>query len=81
MELLSLKNASKEFKIELLKALGLSVDEKDLYVMKDGRPYLDKYSEKPVRFSNMAIFPGSAIIIDDNLLSVASYLDEHSEVM
>jgi len=80
MELLTLKEASKEFKIKLLRALGLDVDERDIYVIKDGKQVIDQYIDKPVRFDNMAIFPGSTIVIDDNPLSIASYLEEHEEI-
>ncbi len=80
MELISLKEAPKEFKLELLKALELGVDEKGIYVTKNGEPVIDHYIDKPVRFDNMAIFPGSTIVLDDNPLSLASYIEEHGEV-
>jgi len=49
-------------------------------VTPDGKPVTDPYIDKPVRFDNMAIFPGSTIVLDDNPLSIASYLDEYEEV-
>ena len=81
MELLTLKEAPKEFKIQLLRALGLDVDEQNIYVIKDGKQVIDQYIDKPVRFDNMAIFPGSTIVIDDNPLSIASYLEEYEETV
>jgi len=79
LELISLKEAPREFKLELLKALGLNVDERGLYVTRDGKVVTDPYIEKPVQFNNMAIFPGSAIVLDDNPLSIASYIEDHPE--
>jgi len=80
LELFSLKGTPKEFRVALLKALGLDVDEKGVYVTKDGNPVIDGYIDKPVRFENMAIFPGSTIVLDDNPLSIASYIEEHGEI-
>jgi hypothetical protein len=79
LEILSIKTAPKEFKLELLKALGLGVDDKEIYVIKDGKPVVDDYVNKPVRFDNMAIFPGSTVVLDDNPLSIASYIEDHPE--
>jgi hypothetical protein len=80
VDLYSLRNEPKEFKLQLLKALGLDVDEKGVFVVKDGQAVIDVYIDKPVRFDNMAIFPGSTIVIDDNPLSIASYLEEHEQI-
>ena len=41
---------------------------------------IDKYIEEPVRLDNMIIFPGSTIILDDNPLSIISYLEEYGDV-
>lgn len=79
MELISIKEAPTSFKAALLKALGLDVDMEG-YVVKDGVPVTDKYTGKMVRMNNMAIFPGSTIVLDDNPLSIASYVEEYGEV-
>lgn len=79
MELISLKKFSKEQKVELLEQLGMSVDKKGI-VTKDGEPVVDKYIGKPVSLDNMVIFPGSAIVLDDNALSIARYMDEYGEL-
>jgi hypothetical protein len=79
LELITLKDMSREFKVLLLKELGLGVDG-DGYVTKEGHRVLDKYIEQPVRLDNMAIFPGSSIVLDDNPLSIALYFDEYGEV-
>ncbi len=79
MELLAIKTAPKEFRIELLRSLGYDVDADSIYVTKNGEQVIDKYIDKPVRLDNMAIFPGSEIILDDNPLSIASYFEEYGE--
>ena len=79
LELISLKEANKESKLKLLKALELDVDADGIYVTKNGKAVVDPYIDRPVRFNNMAIFPGSAIVLDDNPLSIASYIEEHPE--
>ncbi len=80
LELVSIRDAPKEFRLKLLKELGYGVDEKGVFVTKNGATVTDPYIGKPVRFDNMAIFPGSTIIIDDNPVSIAMYLEEHEEV-
>lgn len=79
MELIILKEAPREFKLGLLRALEYDVDKNGVYVTKNGTPVIDQYIDKPVRFDNMAIFPGSTIVIDDNPLSIASYIEDHPE--
>lgn len=79
MELISLKEVSINSKIALLKELGFNSDGE--YVLDfEGNKVLDKYIEVPVKVNNMAIFPGSTIIIDDNELSVSLYLEEFGDV-
>lgn len=76
MELISIKNMPKEAKILLLRGLGYSSD--GTFVLdSSGHKVKDRYIEVEVKLSNMLIFPGSTIILDDNPLSIASYLEEH----
>lgn len=65
-------------KLLLLKELGLSADANG-YITKDGEQVQDKYLGQPVRVENMAIFPGSAVVLDDNPLSIALYIEEYGE--
>ena len=75
MELISLKQISSESKIQLLKELGYCSDGE--YVLDSkGSKVLDRYIEIPVKVNNMAIFPGSTIILDNNELSLSLYLEE-----
>lgn len=79
-ELVSIKDMPKELKIELLKELGYNSD--GIFVLeKDGKKYLDKYIQEPVRIDNMVIFPGSTIILDNNPLSITSFLEEFGDVL
>lgn len=75
VELISIKNLSTEDKLFLLKELGYGSD--GIFVTdKGGIKVCDRYIDEPVRINNMLIFPGSTIILDDNPLSIASYLEE-----
>jgi hypothetical protein len=81
LELVSLKGAPREFKVALLKSLGYGVDKDGFVVDSKGERIADKYSDKQVRIDNLAIFPGRSptVIMDDNLLSMASYIEEYEE--
>ncbi len=79
-KLISIKDMPKNFKIMLLKELGYDSDE-TFVLDKNGEKYLDKYIEEPVRIDNMAIFPESAIILDNNPLSISSFLEEFGDVI
>lgn len=79
MELLSLKDVSNESKISLLRELGFDSD--GVFVLDSaGNRVLDKYINEPVRLDNMIILPGSTVILDDNSLSIASYIEEYGDV-
>jgi hypothetical protein len=77
MELLSLHGISDESKVALLRALGFDCDGRN--VLREGRPLVDPVVGESVTIDNMAILPGSTVVIVDNPLSVAAYLDEHGE--
>ena len=80
MELVSLKNIDKDSKIMILQELGYDSDGN--YVLdKEGKPVLDKYLEIPVQIDKMVIFPGSTIILDDNEVSISSYMAEFGDVL
>jgi len=67
-------------RIQLLKELGYDSD--GTFVLdKKGNKLLDRYTDDPVHLDNMAILPGSTIILDDNPLSITSYLDEFGDVV
>jgi hypothetical protein len=75
VNLVPLANVSLKSKTELLKGLGYDTD--GIYVLKNKKRYPDPYTNKPVKVSNMAILPGSAIVIDDNSFSLIEYLEDY----
>ncbi len=79
MELISLKQVSGKSKILLLRELGFDSDG-EFVLDRSGNKVSDRYAEIPVRLDNMVILPGSTIILDDNELSIASYLEEFGDV-
>ncbi|MEK6932518.1 MAG: hypothetical protein AABW56_01845 [Nanoarchaeota archaeon] len=80
MELVSLKNVSKESKIMLLKELGYTSDGEFILDSK-GKQILDRYLEIPIKIENMIILPGSEIILDDNEASISRYMEEFGDVL
>ncbi|MFH1682417.1 MAG: hypothetical protein ABIA37_01340 [Candidatus Woesearchaeota archaeon] len=74
-ENISLKNLPKEVKVEVLRELGYDSDGQ--FVLKDGETFLDRYTEEPVKINNMLILQGSTIIINDDPLSISSYLEDY----
>lgn len=80
MELISLKNISNDSKIELLKELGYESDG-EFVLDSNGNKMLDRYLEIPIKVDKMVILPGSAIILDDNELSLSRYLEEFGDVL
>ena len=63
----------------LLKELGYGTDG-EFVLDNSGKKVLDKYVDIPVRVENMVILPGSEIILDDNELSISSYIEEYGDV-
>jgi len=80
VRLLSLEDAPTAFKIKLVQELGYSSD--GTYVLeKNGERCLDRYTKEPVQLNNMMILPGSTIILDNNSLSISSFLEEFGDVI
>ncbi len=79
MELISLKNISIQSKTLLLKQLGYNSDGEFIYDS-ENKKVIDRYIDIPVRVNNMVILPGSSIILDDNELSISSYIEEFGDV-
>jgi hypothetical protein len=82
-ELVSIHNMPQKLRIELLKRLGYDSD--GVFVLKDGEKYIDKYTKEHVKIDNMVILdnqlPGSTIILDNNSLSISSFLEEYGDVI
>jgi len=79
VETISIKDLEIKEKIMLLKELGFDSD--GTFVLESkGNRVLDRYLNIPIKLDNMLIFPGSTIILDNNPLSIASYLQEFPDV-
>jgi hypothetical protein len=79
VELVSLKNVSKESKILILKELGYDSDG-EFVLESDGKKVLDRYLGISIKLENMIILQGSEIILDNNELSISSYIEEFGNV-
>lgn len=80
MRLISIKDVPLNLKIKLVRELGYDTD--GTFILdKEGKKVLDKYTQEPIKLENMAIFPGSSIILDNNLLSIVSFLEEHGDAL
>jgi hypothetical protein len=81
VELISLKDMPTEAKLFLLKELGYNSDGE--FVIKNGKKHTDKYTGDPIKIANMIILPGRSppVILDNNQLSVTSYLEEYGDVL
>jgi len=80
VETISLRDLSLEEKTLLLRELGYDSD--GTYILdKEGNKVQDPYIKEPVKISNMLILPGSTIIIDNNPLSIARYMEDHPDVL
>jgi len=80
MELISLKGTSLKTKLAILKELGYGSDG-DYVLRSSGEKVVDKYIDIPVRVDHMVILPGSEVILDDNELSISSYVEEYGNVL
>ena len=79
-ELVSIESMPIDAKIQLLKELNYDSD--GLFVLeKNGKKHLDRYTGQPVRIDNMVIFSGSTVILDNNPLSISSFLEEFGDVI
>ncbi|MGC8726351.1 MAG: hypothetical protein ACP5RS_07270 [Thermoplasmata archaeon] len=78
MEFVSLNNVGKKTKIAILKELGYDSD--GTFVLdKDGNKVLDKYTGDEIKLDNMAILPGSTIVLNEESGSVLKYLEEYGD--
>lgn len=78
-EILSLKQLSASQREALLRELDFKTRGGLVYKAND-EPLLDRYTLKHVRVDNLAIVPGSVIVLDDNPYSIASYLSEFEDL-
>lgn len=74
----SIENADPEVREALLDRLGYAM-EGDRILDEDGNVVEDPCTGDPVHPQNMAIFPGSTVIVDDNPVSVAWYYENYRD--
>jgi hypothetical protein len=78
----SLKEAPLELRLALLKELGIALDKDGVHLLnQNGTKVLDPYVNEWVRVDHFLILPGSIMILDDNLVSVACYMEEHGDAL
>jgi len=79
LEYVELKGLSKETKVALLNKFGFNVDKEGFVVDANGKRVQDKYTNDAVTVENFDLLPdknGNPILITDNVLSLACYLQE-----
>ncbi len=77
LEVISLRTVSARSKIALLRELGYDTDGRR--VLKDGVPVVDEVAGEEVTLENMAILPGSTVVMVDDPISIAAYFEEHGD--
>jgi hypothetical protein len=78
----SLRGSPLEFRIALLSELGMKLHSDGVHLVQfDGTKVLDPYVKEWVRVDRMMILPGSVLVLDDNLVSVACYMAEHGDAL
>ena len=79
-KLVSMKEIPHEVKIAPLKELGYDSD--GVFVLDTKKEkVVDKYINEQILVDNMFIYPGSTIILDNNPLSITSFLEEYGDVL
>lgn len=76
MESIELSALSKAERVALVFTLGYRTDGTRI-LHEDGSVLHDKYTGSPVTLQNMAVLPGSTIILENNELSLAHYIQEY----
>ncbi len=79
VETISIQDLCLEDKKILLGELGYSTDG-NFVLDKNDKPLIDKYTNEPIKVNNMVVLPGSAVVLDDNPLSITSFLEDHPDV-
>jgi len=63
-------------RVTLLEMLGFGVDS-DGFVTENGKRVVDKYVNIEVNVDRLAIAPNGTLILDDNPVSLAGYMEEY----
>ncbi|MCI4358543.1 MAG: hypothetical protein L3J95_02425 [Thermoplasmata archaeon] len=81
MQIVSLKDTPLDFRVGVAKELGCEVDSDGIHLVKAGERALDPYSKEPLRLDNIAVLPGSVVLLDNNPVSIAWYLEVHGDIL
>jgi hypothetical protein len=73
----TLDDLTDEEKVQLLELLGEGYGCTDGKVTRYGLPYKDPYSGRPVSLAELAIMPGSTVVIGNNPISIAGYVADY----
>lgn len=73
----TLDDLDDEEKIQLLELLGEGYGCRDGKVTQNGAVYKDPYSKRPVTLGELAIMPGSTVVIGNNPVSIAGYVADY----
>lgn len=77
MVVVSIKDMPYQMRVALLKELGYNADDDGYVVDSSGMRIKDKYINQEIKVNNMVVFPGSILVLDDNPISISSYIDEY----
>ncbi len=67
-----------ESKLRVLESIGYGTD--GTFVTRHGKPYRDQYTHQPIRLTEVIVLPGSTVVLSDNPISLAMYLEDHPDV-
>lgn len=77
LKVLPLSDLTDDEKVQLLEALNCGYGYDGQRVTQFGLPYADPYSGHKVTLADLAILPGSAIVIGNNPISIAGYAADY----
>jgi len=78
VDLISVKDLSIKTKLALIEELGYTSD--GVFVFNsDGTKVLDRYTSAEVKLENMAIVPGSIILLNEDSGGLLKYIEEHGD--
>jgi hypothetical protein len=81
MEIVSLRELPTEARVRLVQELGYDVGPDGVHLLRDGSPAMDAYAGVQLRLDNLAVLPGSVTVLDNNPVSIASYLEDHGDIL
>lgn len=77
-KIMDIRKMSTDQKIALLHLLGYNSDGE--YVLdKKCKRVKDRYTDQFLKIGNLFIYPGSTIILDNNPLSISSFMEEYGD--